>query len=192
MLDNIDISNITLDDLEYLIHKDTTCKSKSLLRIEDKYKLLEDIKNKYSLLEQYYKNNEFVKNIESKMVYTIKKYYTINFENSANNKLLKNNANELIAERSIEVIKSENKHIQNVEDEISDNITYKPNKVSNKKDKLEYLLSAIYKIKNEYIQQNLIYDIIDKDGLLIGKDIYSKKYKRKMNICGHNIYFKNA
>ena len=192
MLDNIDISNITLDDLEYLIHKDTTCKSKSLLRIEDKYKLLEDIKNKYSLLEEYYKKNEFVKKIESKMVATIKKYYTINFENSTNNKLLKNNANELIAERSIEVIKSENKHIQKVEDEVTDNITYKPDKLSNKKDKLEYLLSAIYKIKNEYIQQNLIYDIIDKDGILIGKDIYSKKYKRKMNICGHNIYFKNA
>jgi hypothetical protein len=192
MLDNIDILNITLDDLEYLIHKDTTCKSKSLLRIEDKYKLLEDIKNKYSLLEEYYKNNEFIKKIELKMTATIKKYYTINFENSANNKLLKNNANEVIEERSIQVIKSEDKHTEDVEDELTENITYKPNKISNKKDKLEYLLNAIYKIKNEYIQQNLIYDVIDKDGILIGKDIYSKKYKRKMNICGHNIYFKNA
>ena len=192
MLDNIDISNITLDDLEYLIRKDTTCKSKSLLRIEDKYKLLEDIKNKYELLEEYYKNNEFVKKIQSNIEKTIDKYYIINFENSVNNKLLKKDAYEIIEARSIEVIKDENKQTEEIENEMTENITYKPNKLSNKKDKLDHLLSAIYKLKNEYLQQNLIYDIIDKDGLLIGKDIYSKKYKRKMNVCGHNIYFKNA
>jgi hypothetical protein len=171
MLDNIDISEITLDDLEYLIRKDTSCKSKSLLRIEDKYKLLEDIKNKYSLLEEYCKNNEFIKQIETKKDKIIQKYYIETLKNSVNNKLLKN----------------ENYILDS--DDKNENSDEKKNK---KTDKLHHLLNAIYNIKNMYDQQNLIYDIIDKDGILIGMDIYSKKYKRKMGICGHNIFFKNA
>ena len=194
MLDNIDIADITLDDLEYLVQKDTSCKSKSLLRVEDRFSLLEKIKNNYSLLEEYYKNGEFIKNVNKKINKIIDKYYLTHFKISKNNNLLKN-ADDLsenmmnISNKVIEDINEKNKENNGKETE---NIEYKKEVIVGKKDNLHKLLENIYKIQNQYDQMNIFYDLLDKDGLLVGKQVYSKKFKRNMNVCGHHIYFKNA
>lgn len=194
MLDNIDISDITLDDLEYLIQKDTTCKSKSLLRIEERFNLLDNIKNNYALLEEYQKEGTFVKNINKKINNIIDKYYLAHFKISKNNALLKD-ADDL-AENMMNI---SNKVIENInekevqeEGKENEEIKYKKMKVVAKKDNLHRLLENIYKIQNQYDQMNIFYDLLDKDGLLVGKDVYSKKFKRNMNVCGHHIFFKNA
>ncbi len=60
-----------------------------------------------------------------------------------------------------------------------------------KYDQLDVLIHKIYNLKDYDSQLNCIYNLIDKDGLLIGKDLYSKKYKRKIDssyICGHFVY----
>ena len=64
--------------------------------------------------------------------------------------------------------------------------------VKKEKDELDYLLSHIYRIENEYFKQNLLFELLDKDGIVIDKNVYSKKFKRSMNICGHHMYLKNA
>ena len=70
-----------------------------------------------------------------------------------------------------------------------DDINIKPNSEP-VIDNLSILLNLIKKLDNYNSKLNYIYMLIDKDGILIDKDIYSKKYLRKMNICGHYYYFK--
>lgn len=77
-------------------------------------------------------------------------------------------------------------------------INQKLNKKMNKKDKnknismepIDILVRSIYKLDNILLKDYYFYLLIERDGLLIGKDIYSKKYKRKYNFCGHYYYKK--
>ncbi len=58
-------------------------------------------------------------------------------------------------------------------------------------DSLDILIRKIYSLKDLDMQENYINNLIEKDGLLIGMDLYSKKYKRKIDnqyICGHHLY----
>ncbi len=60
-----------------------------------------------------------------------------------------------------------------------------------KYDALDILIRKIYSLRDIDMQENYIYNLIEKDGLLIGMDLYSKKYKRKIDnqyICGHHVY----
>lgn len=60
-----------------------------------------------------------------------------------------------------------------------------------KYDALDILIRKIYLLRDPDMQENYIYNLIEKDGLLIGMDLYSKKYKRKIDnqyICGHHVY----
>jgi len=59
-----------------------------------------------------------------------------------------------------------------------------------KKDKLSILINLIYSIKNYELRLNYIYDLIEKDGIIIDNHIYSKKYGKKIDICSHYYYFK--
>ena len=70
-----------------------------------------------------------------------------------------------------------------------ENINIKPNSEPII-DNLSVLLNLIKKINNYNTKLNSIYSLIEIDGILIDKDIYSKKYLRKMNICGHYYFFK--
>jgi hypothetical protein len=80
-------------------------------------------------------------------------------------------------------VEEENKKREEEEENI---VVEKP-----KYDQLDVLIHKIYNLKDYDSQLNCIYNLIDKDGLLIGKDLYSKKYKRKIDssyICGHFVY----
>ncbi len=60
-----------------------------------------------------------------------------------------------------------------------------------KYDELDLFIRKIYGLKDYEMLLNYIYQWIDKDGLLIGKDLYSKKYKKRVDpayICGHYVY----
>ena len=76
------------------------------------------------------------------------------------------------------------------------NLTYVNEKFNNIKhspliiDNLSVIIKLINLITDDYKKSNYIYELIDKDGLLIGNDIYSKKYKRKMDLCSHYYYYK--
>ena len=72
---------------------------------------------------------------------------------------------------------------------IKKNINITP-KLEQIEDNLSVLLNLIKQLDNYNTKLNYIYMLIDKDGILIDKDIYSKKYLRKMNICGHYLFFK--
>ena len=55
---------------------------------------------------------------------------------------------------------------------------------------LDILVNTIYKLKNVDLINSYFFDFIERDGLLIDNQIYSKKYKMKTNLCGHYYYLK--
>ena len=57
------------------------------------------------------------------------------------------------------------------------------------KDKLSVYLNLISSIKDYNKKLNYIYNLIEKDGIIIDNNIYSKKYKRKIPFCSHYYYF---
>jgi hypothetical protein len=63
-------------------------------------------------------------------------------------------------------------------------------KQNNIKDPLSLLLNLIKNIKNNSERLHYIYTLIDLDGIIINNDIYSKRYNKNMNICGHYYYLK--
>ena len=164
-LNNLDMSNITLDSLDCIYRKDFGCNSKLYIRYEENIsKILADLE-KLKKLEDYIQNNQLMKDIDKQINDLIIKFYSVSINN----------------------IDLENNKINEINDINKDENT------SNKKeviDELSVLLKLISKIQNYDLKLEYIYNIIEKDGILINNSIYSKKYKRSMNLCGHYIYFK--
>lgn len=153
-LNNIELSELKLDTLDCIYRKDIGCNTKNQIRLYDNLNLLKKSLDDFIKLESYIKNNEYIKNITSKIE-------TIN--------------------------KSIHKNENYIENKIDNKILDTKNIIN---DNLYVLINLINKIKNEDLRLNYIYDIIEKDGLIINDTIYSKKYNRKIDICGHYYYFK--
>jgi hypothetical protein len=163
-LNNLDLSNVTLDSLECIYRKDYGCDSKLYIRYEENIKkILEDLE-KLKKLDDYIQNNKDTYNIDKQINDLILKFYSVSITNIEINDDLTSDVTS--------------------DDIIQENIVVEP------VDQLSVLLKLISKIKNNDLKLEYIYNIIDKDGILINNSIYSKKYKRNMNICGHYIYFK--
>ena len=210
--ENIDISNKIKDlqdiynELEKnfkkeknLMDKNKSYKNKNLVYTvnneEDKFITLKKILSsniKLDSLDCIYKKNsgcnsrlylrleDSIKNINHNLE-NFKK-----LEEYVNNKILIKNINEQINElkkkflyKTIEIKIEENEKENNTE-----NKTVKIN------DKLTLLINLIYSIKDYDLKLNYIYNLIDKDGIIIDNHIYSKKYNRKIDICSHYYYFK--
>ena len=161
-LNNIDIENIKLDSLECIYRKNSGCNTKIYLRLYESYdKLKYDLEN-FKRLKEYILNDTFIKNIENQIDYLIKKYYMKILNNSYLNTKKIDNSN-------------------NIEKEVL---------TINYNDKLSILIKLINGIQNNDLRLNYIYNLIDKDGLIINNEIYSKKYNRKFGLCGHYYFFK--
>jgi peptidyl-tRNA hydrolase len=158
---NLDIKDIQLDNFDCIYRKDIGCNSKIYLRLEEHINSVKENIDKLKKLEDYLKNNNYIKNISSKI------------ENLEKNKKEKS--------------KNENKRDRLLEDTNKDT-----NKDKITKETLfSQLLRLIYKLDNYTNKINFIYDIIEKDGIVINEELYSKKYKISMGICGHFVYMKN-
>lgn len=161
-LNNLDMSNLTLDSLDCIYRKDYGCKSKIYIRYEELLKKINDNLQNFKKLEEYIETDQYSKNINNKFEYIMRKFFSVKNESIILN------------------LKDED------EDENKDEIKSKNVIV----DGLSILLKLINSICNNDLKLEFIYNLINKDGLLIGNDIYSKKYMRSMNICGHYYYFK--
>ena len=54
---------------------------------------------------------------------------------------------------------------------------------------VDILIRKIFRIDNIQLREYYFYQLIDKDCILIDKDLYSKKYKKNI-LCGHYYYLK--
>jgi len=162
-LNNLDLKNIQLDSLQSVYRKDYGCATKLHVRLDDAYnKIKNDLEN-FNILEKYIKNDEYITEINKKIEILKKDFFN----------------NTSIEIKNIEAIENR----ENTENKNNlKNIKYNDN--------LSLLLKLINNVSNYDLKLEYIYNLIEKDGLLINNDIYSKKYKRKFNICGHYYYFK--
>jgi hypothetical protein len=175
-LNNLDLSNVTLDSLECIYRKDYGCDSKLYIRYEENIKkILEDLE-KLKKLDDYIQNNKNTYNIDKQINDLILKFYSVSITNVKISNGTTSDA-------------TSNSASDSTSDSASDDID-QSNIVREYVDQLSVLLKLISKIKNNDLKLEYIYNIIDKDGILIDNSIYSKKYERNMNICGHYIYFK--
>ena len=175
-LNNIDINNIKLDSLQSIYRDGSGCYSKLYYRFEESYMQINEYLEKFRQLESYIKNDDYLSSINNKIASLKIKYYssrlieTINVGNKVNDTV-----NDTVANTVNDAVNDA------VNDTVNDN---------DKNDLLSKLIKMIFNINNYYLKLEFIYNLIEKDGLLIGYDIYSKKYNRKMGICGHYYYFK--
>ena len=82
----------------------------------------------------------------------------------------------------LENINKLNKSFYNNNNDITENV-----KIN---DELDLLIKSIYNIRNYDTRLNYIYTLIEKDCLIIDKHLYSKKFKKKIDICSHYYYFR--
>jgi len=165
-LSNIDLKKIKLDTLDCIYRNETGCGSKLILRYESNLKMLKEQIDNFENLELFIKNDSYLKNIEKNIKKIVDKHFSTRKIDSKKSKKSKKSINEDEEEKEKEEI-----------------ILKTP---------IEKFVHAILNLQNDYIKRNMIYNLIDKDALIIDKILYSKKYKTKMGLCGHYLYYKMA
>jgi hypothetical protein len=177
-LNNLSLKDIKLDSLDCIYRKDFGCQSKIYVRLQENVFKMGETLNNLKKLNEYIDNEGDLNYIKINIENVKKKYYSSIFDDSYKNKL--NNFYESDVE---------NDNQNNNKNEIQNN--NKNNKKSkNKPDPIDILLNLILRLENYTDRLHYIYDILDKDALLVGDKIYSKKYKKIINICSHYFYFK--
>jgi len=168
-LNNIDLANIKLDSLDCIYRKDFGCNSKLYIRLNENMKNIKENLENFKKLEIFIKDGQYLKNINERIKFLVSKFYSGISKNKNKNKSINVNVN--INKQNIN---------KNNED----------NKIILPKDELSVLITLILSIKDDEMRMHYIYKLIDKDTILIDNELYSKKYKRKIDICSHYIYFK--
>jgi hypothetical protein len=166
-LNNMELSDIKLDSLDCIYRKELGCSSKQFVRLNDSIIKVKDELEKLQELEKNIDLEHF--NIQYKMENIKNRYFSFESKIKINNISKIND----IPKKSNIISKN---NISKSQSLIIDN--------------LSILLNLIMNIKNDNLRMIYIYNLIDKDGITINNDIYSKKYNRSMNICGHYMYFK--
>ncbi len=167
---NTDLNEIDLDTIQHVYRKDFGCHSPIYIRFKERFEIVSKIYNDFVSLKTFIDSNNYISYFDEQINKMIQKHYVFGKEN---NNLLKENEEEEKEEKE-----EEEKEEKEIKEEV-------------KKDMLDILIKKIYSLKDPYMQENYVYNLIDKDGILIGKDVYSKKFKRMMPkeyICGHFIY----
>jgi len=176
---NIDLANINLDKLDCIYRSDTGCSSKIESRLEDNIKMVTESLEKFRLLEEYLKNNELLKQLDDR------------YNKIKDKILIKRDQNGAIDNKNSGYTKDANSEISDAEvidAEISDSeVSSSP---INYNSPINKLIKYILKLKNNDNRLQFIYDIIDKDTIIIDNKLYSKKYKTHIDLCPHYISLK--
>ena len=165
---NLDIEQLKLDELDCIYKKDIGCQSKTATRFQNK---IEELTHQINLLQQlnsYLSSNEKTREINEKTNQIIEKYFYRGTFDKTKQEL-------------INKVKTKKEKETNKETPVS-NYVNTP---------LQKLVYNIRQLNNSHLIDSLFFEIIHKDGLLVGNNIYSKKYNEKYNICGHYFYKKN-
>ena len=172
-LNNLDLKDVKLDSFDCIYRKDLGCESKIYTRLQESILNVGENLEKIKYLKEYIINNQEIKFITDNI-----ELVKINFFSSIFNK------------NTLNYLEKKDKEKENI-DLAKNNISNNKNQLKiNKPDQLTSLIRLINNIQNYDLRLNYIYELIDKDGILIDHNIYSKKYNRKMGLCGHYFYFK--
>lgn len=177
---DMDIQQIDLDTLDCVYREKTGCNTRIMGRLKEKIQFLENTKVEFEELKEYVTQQTYKKDIENNIQHIIFKYFS---------KDIRSVENELRINRKVEE-KREKKEEKRDKEEKKMELDEEDEEMKNEgNEELTSLIYQINQMKNDDLKKELINQLIEKDGILIGKKIYSKKYKCKMNgICGHKIF----
>ena len=193
---NIEIDKLDLDDLDCLYQKEYGCIPRTLQRLYERSEKQKLIIEDFDHLEKNLSDDNYKKNLQEQIDFLINKHFKNIADVEQNEFILEipGTTNEMKEELDLKTNKSnkkskknkENKNFTNKDDEIIDAISPQP---IMKEDEFTFLMNQIRTIKNDSLRNDFIFRLIETDGILIGQDFYSKKFKKRMNICGHYLYF---
>jgi hypothetical protein len=187
--DNLDIEKLDISKL-HCIYLSSQCKNKKLNRLDEKIKELESNKDSIESIIELRTGDGITTYFKDKIKESTKRLLRlkdkhVEYESKGGAKKEKN--------------KDENKE-KNKEHENKDENTINDNSItdffntsdtesnnSNDSDKSEQyskLLNMIFKIENTGERKSYIYELIERDGLLVNNNIYSKSYG-DLIVCGH-------
>lgn len=209
--DDTDISTLNFDDLKCIYDEKTDqCRSKKQYRIEQKIEEYQKMLEEYTELEKDLETNKTLNQIEiniAKYIGLFKglKQLQKNKEQEMKNvnrmgteiyeeeKKKEEEIKESGAENGVEISKTINKETQN--EEIEENKEQKEaldqvvkNTVDEEYDTPSYrIYKLIQQIDDTFLKQQLLFDLINRDGILINNFYHSKKYGHPL-FCGHWKY----
>ena len=172
MFQNKDLEEIDLETLDSIYRKDMGCHSKLYIRQQERLEQFTEIHRNFQDLQAYMEKDTYMELFQSQIDAMVYRYY------SEGTKVAEEKKTEAEAEAEEEA-EAEAKAEEDMKTE-----------APRQKDALDQLLQKIYLLKDVDLQRNYVYQLIDKDGLLIGDDIYSKRFYRKMDLCGHYLFLK--
>lgn len=187
---DVDIKEIDLDSLDCIYREQKGCDSRLVSRLKDRIEFLDECNINCEKLEEYVKSESYRKFIENNIERILYKYFSKDIDSLEKeieeSKSEYKKENEGVTEKkgkkkgelahNLEEGKTNNNVVKNIE-----------LKEMNTSDILTNFIHSINSLSNNDLQTNIIYELIEKDGILIGKDVYSKKFKCKM-VCGHYHY----
>ncbi len=174
---DMDIQEIDLDTLDCVYREKTGCNSRLIGRLKEKIQFLEDTKVEFEELKEYINQHTYKNKIEQNIQHIIFKYFSKDITSVQNELKINRKVEEKRDEKEKKKKEEEKEELKSEEE------------MKNEHPELTSLIYQINQMKNDDLKKELINQLIEKDGLLIGKTIYSKKYQCKMNgICGHKIF----
>lgn len=174
-----DIREVDLDSMDCVYREKTGCDTRIIGRLKDKISKVDMEKVSFEELKEYIEKKVYKKKIEEGIQKTIFKYFSRDIESIEN---------EIKLNKKEEKKKNEKEEENKEEEKKNNEIVELTGKDEDEID-FQQLLNTINQLPNYDLKRDYIYQLLDKDGILIGKDIYSKKYRKKMlGICGHWIF----
>ncbi len=172
-----DIREIDLDSMDCVYREKTGCDTRIIGRLKDKMTKIDLLRISFEELKEYIEKKVYKKKVEDGIQNTIFKYFSRDIE-SIENEMKVNRKEEKKGKKEEEKEEEEEKK----EEEKMIELTGEDEDERN----FQKLLRTINQLPNYDLKRDYIFQLIDKDGILVGKDVYSKKYRRKMlGICGH-------
>ncbi len=189
---DIDLKEIDLDSLDCIYREQKGCDSRLVARLKDRIEFLDNVKVDYDEMVKYIEEEKYKGFIEYTIERVLYKYFSkeiddLNSEIDKAEKNMKNkNSKEVNVNINVKEESSDKENIKNINSsKNNDLIELKENKSNSQI--LTDFIQTVNTLSNNDLQKDIIYELIDKDGILIGKDVYSKKFKCKM-VCGHYHY----
>lgn len=171
---NTDLSELNLEDLENVYKRDFGCHSKLYIRFKERLQYVSEIHSQFVNLKEYLEKDDYIQFFQNQIDLMVKLHY-VTPDTTKNSDEEKEKREEEEAEEAKE---AEEEAAAEEEKRL----------ISSPAD---LLIRQIYGIKNEEIRETYLYHWLDKDGLLVGDRIYSKKFLHEINpmyLCGHHIY----
>ena len=195
---NTDLSELNIEDLENVYKRDFGCHSKLYIRFKERLQYVSEIHSQFVSLKEYLEKDEYTQFFQNQIDLMVRLHYVTEVtQGRANERGVDvDNTSDNNREETEDMSGNADDSAEEAGEEAGEDMPGNAGGSAEEEKRMiaspvNALIRQIYGIKNEEIRETYIYHWLDKDGLLIGDKIYSKKFLHEvdsMYICGHHTY----